>query len=53
MQTELLIKTDAHLRITDEHLKLTDGLFVTIEERHTETIGKIASTHEEALMKAR
>ncbi|GMH59517.1 hypothetical protein TrST_g11505 [Triparma strigata] len=53
MQTELLIKTDEHLRITDEHLKLTDGLFVTIEERHTETIGKIASTHEEALTKAR
>ena len=40
-------------RLTDEHLKLTDGLFNTIEARHTETIGKISSTHEEALAKAR
>ena len=33
MQSQLLVKTDEHLRLTDEHLTLTDGLFATVEER--------------------
>ena len=52
MQSELLEKTDEHLRLTDQHLTLTDGLFATVEERHRETMKRMQDSHESAVDKA-